>query len=187
MGSGGFFIEAAALARISAPSNSRILAVTWDAMYSHDVIAHRQNPRSEPSSAESRYESPAPEAAHPHSGLNRTVNAYAQQNRSSCFGGKSEVITICFWWLHRALNVWKNSSIVASLPAKNWISSISRTSTLVVNLFERRTSSSRIELMRSFVNSSDHVAHPQIRVQMLGVVADRVQQVGFTQDPNRRR
>ena len=31
-------------------------------------------------------------------------------------GGQSLVMTICFWASYRALNVWKNSSWVRSLP-----------------------------------------------------------------------
>ena len=48
---------------------------------------------------------------------------------SSSFGGRSEVITICFWALCSVLKVWKNSSWVCSLPSRNWMSSISSTST----------------------------------------------------------
>src|SRR5438067_13446619 len=46
------------------------------------------------------------------------------------FGGRSEEITI--WRLSscRELKVWKNSSWVRSLPARNWISSTSNTSTV---------------------------------------------------------
>ena len=44
------------------------------------------------------------------------------------FGGRSDVITICFPSDKSLLNVWKNSSWVLSFPLKNWISSISKTS-----------------------------------------------------------
>ena len=45
-----------------------------------------------------------------------------------CLGGRSEEITICLSALWSALKVWKNSSWVRSLPSRNWMSSISRTS-----------------------------------------------------------
>jgi len=38
------------------------------------------------------------------------------------------VSTICFCDSYRALKVWKNSSWVASLVARNWMSSMSRRS-----------------------------------------------------------
>ena len=50
-------------------------------------------------------------------------------------GGRSLLTTICFL-SKRALKVWKNSSWVWSLPARNWMSSMSRTSTLAVALAE---------------------------------------------------
>ena len=53
---------------------------------------------------------------------------------------------------------------------------------IAVNLLERRTLiiTDRVnEVIRELLRI--HVAHPQIRVQILGVVADRVQQVGLTQ------
>ena len=46
------------------------------------------------------------------------------------FGGRSEVTTICFPASYRQLKVWKNSSCVLSLPAMNWISSMSSRSAL---------------------------------------------------------
>ena len=65
------------------------------------------------------------------------------------------MITTCLLWLCRALNVWKNSSCVASLLARNWMSSISRMSTLRYNCLKLAPSSSRMELMKSLVNSSE--------------------------------
>ena len=47
----------------------------------------------------------------------------------SCLGGRSEVMTICLFALCSVLKVWKNSSCVRSLLSRNWMSSISRTST----------------------------------------------------------
>ena len=48
---------------------------------------------------------------------------------------RSLAITICFIDSCSALNVWKNSSWVRSLPVRNWISSIpSRTSVIVAEL-----------------------------------------------------
>ncbi len=55
-----------------------------------------------------------------------------ERSRSSSvgisFGSASEVTTICFCASWSALKVWKNSSCVESLPAMNWMSSMSRTS-----------------------------------------------------------
>ena len=45
-------------------------------------------------------------------------------------GGRSLVMTICLFALCSVLNVWKNSSWVCSLPWRNWMSSMSSTSTL---------------------------------------------------------
>ena len=61
----------------------------------------------------------------PHSNRLRSRSSSA----SSRFGGRSEVITICLFALCNVLNVWKNSSWVWILPSRNWMSSISRTST----------------------------------------------------------
>ena len=49
---------------------------------------------------------------------------------ASSFGERSLAITICFIDSCSALNVWKNSSWVRSFCARNWMSSIRRTSTL---------------------------------------------------------
>ena len=46
------------------------------------------------------------------------------------FGGRSLVTTICLFALWSALKVWKNSSCVLSLPARNWMSSMRRMSML---------------------------------------------------------
>ncbi len=48
---------------------------------------------------------------------------------ANSFGDRSLAITICFIVSCRALKVWKNSSWVRSLPVRNWMSSISSTST----------------------------------------------------------
>ena len=45
-------------------------------------------------------------------------------------------MTICFCESYSALNVWKNSVCVPSLPAMNWMSSTSRTSTDAIALAE---------------------------------------------------
>jgi len=56
-----------------------------------------------------------------------------ERNRSSrdgiSCGGQSLLMTICFCASYRALNVWKNSFCVPSLPARNWMSSTRSTST----------------------------------------------------------
>jgi len=44
------------------------------------------------------------------------------------FGGRSLDMMICFPSSWIALKVWKNSSWVPSLPAMNWMSSMSSTS-----------------------------------------------------------
>ena len=64
------------------------------------------------------------------------------------------MITTCFESLWSVLNVWKNSSIVCSLPCRNWMSSMRRTSTSRYRRWNSSALSSRIELMKSFVNSS---------------------------------
>ncbi len=48
----------------------------------------------------------------------------------SCRGDLSELMTICLFALCSVLNVWKNSSWVRSARSRNWMSSMSRTSTL---------------------------------------------------------
>ena len=47
---------------------------------------------------------------------------------TSCLGGRSEDSTICLLALWSVLKVWKNSSCVDSLLARNWMSSTSRMS-----------------------------------------------------------
>ena len=61
----------------------------------------------------------------PHSNRDRSRSS----NPDSCFGGRSEVMTTCFVALCSALKVWKNSSCVCTLPARNWMSSMRSTST----------------------------------------------------------
>ena len=54
-----------------------------------------------------------------------------RRRSSSCviaLGGRSLESTICLPSSWIALNVWKNSSCVPSLPAMNWMSSMRRTS-----------------------------------------------------------
>ena len=46
-----------------------------------------------------------------------------------CLGWTSLVMTTCLLALCRELKVWKNSSCVCTLPDRNWMSSMSRTST----------------------------------------------------------
>ena len=56
-----------------------------------------------------------------------------ERSRSSrltmALGGRSLQITIWRFVSYRLLKVWKNSSSVESLPAMNWMSSTSSTST----------------------------------------------------------
>ena len=73
---------------------------------------------------------------------------------ANSFGERSLAMTICFIDSCSALNVWKNSSCVRSLPARNWISSINRTSTFL-NLSRKLVILSyRNELIISLVNFS---------------------------------
>ena len=48
----------------------------------------------------------------------------------SSFGGRSDEMMICLPLLYRSLKVWKNSSCVAVVLDKNWMSSTINTSTL---------------------------------------------------------
>ena len=65
-------------------------------------------------------------AISPHSKRDRSRSSSAG---ISC-GGRSLLITICFCASCSALNVWKNSFCVPSLPETNWMSSTSSTSTV---------------------------------------------------------
>ena len=92
-------------------------------------------------------------AISPHSNRERSLASSV----SISFGGLSEEIMICFLFPCRSLNVWKNSSCVASFPIINWISSIRRTSTL--RYFSRNFVIAvvfplRIESISSFVKVS---------------------------------
>ena len=64
-------------------------------------------------------------------------------------------MTICLSALCSVLNVWKNSSWVRSLFSRNWMSSTSSTSLSRYRFWKADCLSSRNELMKSFVNSSE--------------------------------
>src|SRR5882724_1305965 len=66
-------------------------------------------------------------ATRPHS--NREINRSSSPGIS--FGGRSEVSTICLCPSNSALNVWKNSSCVISLPSRKCTSSTRKRSTRV--------------------------------------------------------
>ena len=51
------------------------------------------------------------------------------ERRAAAWAARSVVMTICLLALCSVLKVWKNSSCVCTLPCRNWMSSISRTST----------------------------------------------------------
>ena len=70
------------------------------------------------------------------------------------FGGRSDTRTICLPALCRALNVWKNSSWVLSLPAINWISSISSTSACLYLFWKSPVLFSLMAAIISFVKVS---------------------------------
>ena len=97
---------------------------------------------------------------------------------TSCLGGRSLESTICLLALCSVLKVWKNSSCVDSLLARNWMSSTSRMSIVAVALAE----ASRLavadgvdELVGELLRA--HVPHPGAGVEAARVVPDRVQQV----------
>src|SRR5437660_1366230 len=116
--------------RVSAPSSSRMLRWTLWAMKFKTSSGIR--PPLSPS-LEWRIASRVSKsggwmsAMRPHTNLER--------NRSSSvgisLGGRSDEMTICLLISCSALKVWKNSSLVRSLPARNCTSSISSTSTVL--------------------------------------------------------
>ena len=94
----------------------------------------------------------------------------------------SAVTTICRCDSNSALNVWKNSSWVRSLPPKYWMSSISSTS--VVSRYLARNSSMRPErtvyvLVHERLGLQVQDSPP--RVVGLNLVTDRVQKVRFAE------
>ncbi len=74
---------------------------------------------------------------------------------ASSLGGRSLAITICFMLSCSALKVWKNSSWVRSLPARNWMSSMSRTSTVRYRCRKSLVLFSWIAVIISLVNFSE--------------------------------
>ena len=119
---------AKAVTRISAPSSSRIEFDTREAMnsstsggaYSRSWAAFfcRMAIRVSRSGGWMS-------ASRPHSNRVRSRSSSV----ASCFGERSEVMTICLLALCSVLKVWKNSSWVRSRFSRNWMSSISRMST----------------------------------------------------------
>ena len=93
-------------------------------------------------------------------------------------GGQSLEITICFCVSWRALKMWKNSSWVRSLPAMNWMSSTSSTSTWPVLLPEGRQAvePDGVDHLVDEAIGRD-VEEVQLAVARLDVVADGVHQV----------
>ena len=69
-------------------------------------------------------------------------------------GERSAEITICLPWSIRALNVWKNSSCVLSLPAMNWTSSTINTSTERNSCLKLIVSFSRKAWIKRYMNCS---------------------------------
>src|SRR6266568_4738131 len=89
-------------------------------------------------------------ATRPHS--KREINRSSSPGIS--FGGRSEVSTICLCPSNSALNVWKNSSCVISLPSRKCTSSTRKRST---SLRYRRRNSDRVRGRRGeLVRLSDH-------------------------------
>ena len=65
----------------------------------------------------------------------------------NCHGGRSDDSTICLFDWYSALNVWKNSSWVDSLPWRNWMSSTMSMSRFRYRRLNASRFSSRMELM----------------------------------------
>ena len=145
---------AKAVTRISAPSSSRMLREIRDAMNSStsggalscSCTAFLRRIAIRVSSS---------------GGWTSVIRPHSKRLRSrssrvtSCLGGRSEESTICLLALCRVLKVWKNSSCVDSLLARNWMSSTSRMSMSRYRLRNASALPSRIELMNSLVNSSE--------------------------------
>ena len=120
---------AKAVTRISAPSSSRMLVgiLRGDEL---EHVGRRGEPVLRGLLAQDR--DPGLEVGRLDVGDQAPLEPVAQpvlEGDSSCLGGRSEVSTICLLALCRVLKVWKNSSWVWLLPSRNWMSSISRTST----------------------------------------------------------
>ena len=121
--------DAKAWTRMSAPSSSRMLLSTRDAIRSTTSCGTLKRSRS---ALDWRIAMRVSRSG----GWMSTVSPHSKRLRSRsssfliCLGGRSDAITIwrSDWW--RALNVWKNSSCVCSARSRNWMSSISRTSVL---------------------------------------------------------
>ena len=113
--------------RVRAPSSSRMLDCTWRAMVSR-ISSGTWRP------ARSALERRMAMRVSRSGGWISTIRPHSKRERrrssrvTMALGGRSEEITICLSWLCRVLKVWKNSSWVDSLPAMNWMSSISSTS-----------------------------------------------------------
>ena len=100
-------------------------------------------------------------------------------------GGRSLERTICLCPSKSALKVWKNSSCDRSLPARNWMSSISSTSVFRYRLrnFTSDVVLNRVdELVRETL--AREVEHLQALFAPEDLVADGVHEVGLAQaDP----
>ena len=117
-----------AVTRISAPSSSRMLVWIREAMNSSTsagAISRSAAAFLRRIAIRVSRSGGCTSVSRPHSNRLRSRSS----SWSSRFGGRSELITICLFALCSALKVWKNSSWVWILPSRNWMSSISRTST----------------------------------------------------------
>ena len=112
------------------------------------------------------------------------INPHSKRDRSrsssagiSC-GGQSLLRTICFCESYSALNVWKNSVCVPSLPARNWMSSTSSTSTRAIALAEidHAVVADRVDHLVHEPLGRD-VGQLQVAIVLQHVVPDRVHQV----------
>ena len=116
-----------AVTRISAPSSSRMFDWIFDAMnsstsggaFSRSCAAFFRRIAIRVSRSGGWTS-----VIRPHSNRVRSRSSSVE----SCFGGRSELMTICLFALCSVLNVWKNSSWVRSLLSRNWMSSTRRTS-----------------------------------------------------------
>lgn len=122
------FSEAKAVTRIRAPSSSRMLREIREAMNS------RTSGGALSCSCTAFFLRIAIRVSSS-GGWTSVVRPHSKRLRSrsssvtSCLGGRSEESTICLFALCSVLKVWKNSSCVDSLLARNWMSSTSRMST----------------------------------------------------------
>jgi len=112
-------------------------------------------------------------AMRPHSNRDRSLSSSV----GISLGGRSDEMTICLLISWRALKVWKNSSFVLSLPARNWTSSMRSTSTfgIVPELTHARRGDGADDLIGELLRREVDNALP--RKAVVDLVADRMHKV----------